>query len=327
MTVGLAMIEHVVLAVRFHDGAVRVARVVGGVLDALAPAQTHVAYADDGSAVSEFAVGAVAYGVAELVAEERGINKVIFPVYLAHGRRLEELVPFEVGACGVALALGDILWILVHRHHVGSEHGDRRALAADRLAAGQEEGIEGRAEAGVKVYLVALDVDAGVELEDVALPLAQSGAVGIVHVIHELVLSRRSVAHRDADHAVVGAEIIEVIPSVRAAAHVGRVHGRLAVLVHWVLILTPDDSFVTPVGQVVLGRGPADIVVHAERLAAEFVVRAVYVYAAVEFMRFAVGDILPARQIGIENLLFVHYIISPYSRIYFISLKTSFIAG
>ena len=331
VTVGLAMIEHVVLAVRFHDGAVRVARVVGGVLDALAPAQTHVAYADDGAAEREVAVRTVARRIAQLVAEEGRIDEVVLAVYLTHGRGFEELMSLVRRARRIALALGDVFGRNVHRHHVGLEHRHHRAFAAEGLASRQEEGIERGAETRVEVYLVTLHVHARVELEGIALLLAEYLSVGVMHVVQELVFARGLVAHRHAYLARVVQEVVEVVFAVGTAAHVGRVHAVLALGVVGILRLFEYYALVTPVGQIVLGAAPAHVVVHAERTAVEFVVTAVYVDAAVELMRLPVGYVFPAGEIGIEYLFLAHhkllFIVRSLGGQSFMALNTPFIAG
>ena len=97
--------------------------------------------------------------------------------------------------------------------------------------------------------------------------------------------------------------IVQIVFTVGRAADVGGVHAAPAP-VSRVVALFIDYTLEPPVAEIVCRSRPRDIVVHAEPAAVEPVVRAIYVYAAVEHVRFAVGDVFPARQIGIESLIF-----------------------
>ena len=97
--------------------------------------------------------------------------------------------------------------------------------------------------------------------------------------------------------------IVQIILSVRGAADVGGIHAAPAP-VCGVVALFVYDALVPPIAKVVCRGRPRDVVVHAKSAAVEPVVGAVDVHPAVKDVRFAVGDIFPARQIGIECLIF-----------------------
>ena len=310
MSVGLTVVEHIILAVCLDDRAVRIAGEVRRVLNARYAAQPDVAYGNERAAEREVPVGAVAHRVAQLVPEKRRIDKVILLPDLPHARRLEELVPLVIRACGIVLAARYVFRRQSDRQHIAFELGHHRAAAALLTAENDIERKPDGAEPRIQINVVALDVNAGIELKPAARFAAEQRAVGVMHEAVKLILSRRFVAHGDAHPPGERKRVIQIIPPVRSAAHVGRIHMQPPAAVIRILRLAVYHALAAPVGQIALGRAPTHVVVHTERLAAETVVTAVKIYPVAELVRLAVRDVLPARQERIECLRFHIAIIS-----------------
>ena len=70
------------------------------------------------------------------------------------------------------------------------------------------------------------------------------------------------------------------------------------------MFLAVDDAFKAPVRQIVYGRGPCNIIVESEIIAAKLVVAAEDIQTLPKDAGFAVGDVLIGRKIRIERKLF-----------------------
>ena len=138
----------------------------------------------------------------------------------------------------------------------------------------------------------------------------------MMHVAEKLVFACGGVAHGNAYLSPEVERVVEVVPPVGTSADVGRVKALFALGIVRILRFAVDDSLHAPVRQIVFGRAPTHVVVHAERIAAEPVVTAVYVYPAVKQVRLAVGDVFPRGKIGIEYLFFAHFSSVVISRAY-----------
>ena len=128
ISVGLAVIEDIVLVADGKDGTMGVAGVVARGLDVFMFAKANVTDGDDGATEMELAIWFVGDGVAELVSEEGRIDEVVFVTDLSHGGSLEELVAFPFGAFGISLDLADDLWLADDGHHVFVELAASRTL-------------------------------------------------------------------------------------------------------------------------------------------------------------------------------------------------------
>ena len=128
ISVGLAVIEDIVLVADGKDGTMGVAGVVASGLDIFMFAKANVTDGDDGAAEVELAIWFVGDGVAELMSEEGRIDEVVFVTDLSHGGSFEELVAFPFGTFGVSLDLADDLWLTDDGHHVFVELAASRAL-------------------------------------------------------------------------------------------------------------------------------------------------------------------------------------------------------
>ena len=128
ISVGLAVIEDIVLVTDGKDGTMGVAGVVARGLDVFVFAKANVTDGDDGATEVELAIWFVGDSVAELVSEEGRIDEVIFVTDLSHGGSFEELVAFPFGAFAVSLNLADDLWLADDGHHVFVELAASRTL-------------------------------------------------------------------------------------------------------------------------------------------------------------------------------------------------------
>ena len=146
------MVKDVVCPVDLDEAAVGVAGVHAGVLHVRDPGQTDVPAAHQHTAVGEAPRGAVADGIAEVVAVEGTVNKIVFSVELPHGAGLPEglslvgspfgLLPGEHSQI-VQLVAGD------HRQHIRRVQLKPHGPLFRGLGAVQENGIAPKREAGV----------------------------------------------------------------------------------------------------------------------------------------------------------------------------------
>ena len=254
--------------------------------------QPQVGVGDQGAAVGKGAGGGVSGGVAELVAELGGVDEVVPPVYLADAARLKEGVPLKAGAPGGLGAGHDGDGVGQDGAHVSGQPHHPRAGAP---------GHHRWAKAGVQPGAVPLGQDAGVELVLVARAGAQRRAVGVGHVAVVFIRPGRGVADGHRDHRGTVQRVVEVVPPVRPPGHVGRVQALAAVGVARVLGAAVEHALIPPVGQVGDRGAPAHIVVQAEVVTVEAVMAAVEVDTVAEHMGFAVGHILPQRQIRVHT--------------------------
>jgi hypothetical protein len=87
--------------------------------------------------------------------------------------------------------------------------------------------------------------------------------------------------------------IIQIVSSVRTDGYVRCVKAHLAVLVQRVLVTGINHTFITPVAQIIHRCRPAYIVTHTEYITIVKIVGTVYIYSVSEYVRLAVGNILP----------------------------------
>ena len=272
-----------------------VARIVGrrGGIGVLC-AQADVAVGDQRAAEGEGAGGRIAEGVAELVPEGGGIDEVVPPPDLAHGRGFKEAVPArQVGRHGRDGARLD-------GEHVGGVELDHGAALHPLL--GDTQDGEKHRRAVIQPHPAVLDVDGGIEGKI----LLRIGVQVDLAVIGEG--PGGAVGHGAADRPALAGDagregVVQVVLAVGRAADVGGVHASPA-LIGGVVALFVDDALVPPVAQIVRRRRPRHVVVHAEGAPLEPVVGAVDIHSSVKDVRFAVGDVFPARQIWIEHLTF-----------------------
>ena len=96
--------------------------------------------------------------------------------------------------------------------------------------------------------------------------------------------------------------VVYVIFAVGCKTHVRRVHTAPTLIIR-VVGFFPYNALVPPLFKVVDGRRPRYIIVHTERFAVKFIVRAVNVNSVAENVRLAIGNIFEIRQIGVKYLL------------------------
>ena len=273
--------------------------------------QAHVAAAHQHAAVLEAPGGPVADRPAQVVTVQGGVDEIILPVELPHGAGLAEGLDLVGGALG--LLPGEHVQIVQFvpgddGEHIAGVQLEPHGSLSGGLGAVQQDGVAAEGKAGVQVQPpVLIHETAGVELEGLS-PLADRGAVLVLHVAVEFVFPRWLVAHRHRDHFGAAHEIVEVIPPVRTLYHVrgGQAVGHPDPGGGGVLLPLEDTAVIGPVPQIVHRGGPAHVVPQAEVDAVEQIVGAVYVHPAVHDVGLGVWNVLPAGQIGVERLSCLH---------------------
>ena len=288
------MVEDVTLVTDLDQASVVVRAVRSGRLRILVAVDVEVAVTNDDTAVGKRSLGTVGGRVAKLMHNLGGVDKVILSVEFADGTCFEKCMVFKAGSLAVARARNDNSRLLHDCQHVRSENGQLGAVTALVSAA---------AEAGEEIGHVALRQHAGVELRLVALAVAESRSVLVVHVAVELIASSRCVAYRNGNDADLVINVVEIVTSVGAYREIRRVQAHVTVRIDRVGSLREDYALITPVAEVVNRRGPAHIVALAEYIAVEHVVGTVHIYAVAEYVRLTVRDVLPVRQVRIVRLL------------------------
>ena len=302
--IGLAMIEDVPLLPDLHHAAVVVTAVVHGLVPGLIAVDAKVIVGDNDTTVLETLCGGFAGCVAQLVEHHGRVDKVIGVSVLADGRRLKELVTLKAAALAVGLTGSDKHRRLFNGEHIRTQHGAHGTVAAL---------VPGKAETGVKIGAVPFCQDARIELGLIALLLTQKRAVRIVDIAVKLEFPSRGITHGHGNHALVVQHIVEIIPAVRALGHIRSIQAHTAIGVEGILGLFIDDALIPPVTEVVHRGGPSDIVVQAISVTVEPVMRAVDIHPAVKNVGFAVRDVLPGGQIGVERLFVHHGTLLPWS--------------
>ncbi len=303
MAVGLPVVEDVPVRPQVQQPPVGVAQVVEAVFFLGAPVQKQVAQAHQGAAEGEAAVRPVADGVAQLMVVPGRVNKQICIPVLADGAGLKKLM---VGKGTGALLGENDLRLPFHGHHVRLQLHHRTAVIAQLLEAGGN-GRGGDVEPGIQPdSAVIVHQYPRVKGELVALLTAPDRAVRIVNMAQEAIFPRRGVAHGHPHnpHEVEG--VIEVVPPVRPPAHVRGEQQAQAQLVFWIPVLAVNHTLIPPVRQVAYRGGPAHIVVDAEHGGVKLIMGAVDIYPIPKHMGLAVGDILPAGEIGVKCLPLLH---------------------
>ena len=302
--VGLAVVEDVPLSVHFHEATMGVACVVEGFCVALVP---DIRYADERAAIVEIPIRVIADGVAELVAEDRGIDEVVFPVDLPDGAGLEKAVALEVCPSCRCRSGYDGFPLSPDRFHIRLQLQTDGLL--DPVAAELENQLERalRRKTHVEISLaVVVHQHAGIEGEGISFLLAIWRSVGILYAAVIRKGADGAVRHGDAGAGQNVELIVQIITPVRALYAVRRVHMHLPVLVAGILRSSIDHALIAPVAQIVQRSRPADVIVHAEVLTAKAVVAAVDIEPFSEHAGFSVRDVLIAWQIGIKSRMLVH---------------------
>ena len=211
--VGGAVIEDVVLPVDAFQPAVVVAEGVAGFL-----AGKQVTVAHHHAAIAESAVGPVADRVAQLVAGNGRVNKVVFSADLADGAGLKQFVPGKAGAPGMAHGGQQAARFGAQGEHIILQRHDHRGfLRLDRLLFGA------RSVAGIQVDgAVLVPEHAGVKGDGIPRALPQDATLPVPHHAVEHIVPGGGIAYRHADglHLVVGA-VVEVVAPILALYHVG----------------------------------------------------------------------------------------------------------
>ena len=289
---GLAVVEHIPLAVHLHHGTVVVAPAVGHGVEAVLPGDDLAAVEADVPAVAESVQRMVAplvgqEAVAVLIDAQRGhmavhaagIDKHILPENLPRAGCLEErVVPHAA----------------VIRRPLRTAVRDRVLLdgtGLDRRHVVVQFGAPAFAEAPVGIHApVVIHEDAGVELQ-FGLHRVGEGSPGLI-----------GLRHHDAGPAAL--RRVHVIDAV-LLHHVRRVQG--TVVQRFVAYAVAG-----PVGQVVCRRGP-DHVVHSAVFGLQGIVGTVQVYPRFPVVRkgarLPVRHMLPQRHIGVgspDPFLFTH---------------------
>ena len=165
-------------------------------------------------------------------------------------------------------------------------------------------GHHGWAEPRIKPGSIPFRQNAGIKLVLIPCTGSQRRAVRVGHVAVIGIPSGGRIAHGHRDCRSAVQRVIEIIPAIRAAGHIGRIQTLLPVGIAGVLGAAIQHAFIPPVGQILYGRAPAHIIVQTEIVAIEPVMASKHIHPPVEHMRLPVGHILPQGQIGIDTGMF-----------------------
>ena len=182
---------------------------------------------------------------------------------------------------------------LLNGQHILAEQRAHRPVAG---------GIEGGAEAGIKPGSAVLRKDARIKLRFVPGTVTEEVAFLVMNMAVEFIFAGRLITDGDGDGVFLVQHVVQVKPAVGAPGDIRGIEAGPAEGIIRVVRLFVDHAFIAPVGQVVHRCGPADIVVQAENVAAETVMGAVDIEAAVENVRLAVGNVFPGGQVWVECL-------------------------
>lgn len=233
--------------------------------------------------------------IAQLMHGNRRINKIIGISLFTDGRRFKELVSLKAAAFTVWLAWRNIYRSLQYGKHVRPQNRAHRACPG---------GIPDGAEACIQPGFVPFRHHARIKLRLIPFFFPQTHAVLIMHIAVKFISAGRRIAHRHGNHRHLVQNIVQIIPAVRTHGDIRRVQAHMAVRIQRILGFLINHALIPPVSQIILRGRPAYIVVKTVGMAAETIVGAIHIYSSVEYIRFAVGDILPGRQIRIKCLFF-----------------------
>lgn len=152
---------------------------------------------------------------------------------------------------------------------------------------------------------VIVNKDAGIKLPDLVRTGTKDLAVCAADKIHKLIGPFRPIRNGNADLLQKIETVVKIILSIIAAADIGRPKSMCAIGITGILGLFENDAFIAPIGKIVCGRGPTDIVILAVDIAVKFIVTAVYIQAISKDAGFAIGNIFPTGKIGVKNLFFI----------------------
>jgi hypothetical protein len=251
-----------------------------------------------------------AYCITKLMGELGGIDKIVLSLKLAHRACLKELVPLVRCSRGISRADPDIHWTFLHGKHILLQPEAERTLKRHFPPSGHQ-GIRGEGKAAVEIDLsVIIYKDARIKNHGI-ICMADGRAVRIADMAIKSILSGRTVADRDAHLVVLSVKIIQVIPPVRPFGHIRGSHAfPVRIRIIRILQAAVDVALETPVREIILRGGIADIGIQAEATAVKPIMGAIDIDSSVKDMGFSIRDILVAGEIGVESLFFHGYFLS-----------------
>ena len=114
-SVGLTMIENIIISADFRDAAVIIAQRIHRMFTVV---QADVSVRDDGAAIDKTCIRPVADRIAQLMALVAGIDKIILPANFPDRGGLEEAVALKAGSRRVMSARNQYAGLLLRRHHI-----------------------------------------------------------------------------------------------------------------------------------------------------------------------------------------------------------------
>ena len=192
-SVGLSVVENIPLPVNIFNAAMGISQTVQGILGT-SSLKSHISDIYDCPAINIIPVRPAADRIAQFVAEDRGIYKIIGASDFTDGAGLKKLMAHK--ACPLTVRNGGQKQaglrfqgnhILFQRHHLGA------LLPSDMLL------MHGRV-AGIQIdFPIIIYENTGIKLSQIILPSSQYSTVRMLHKAQEFIASRRRIANRNAD--------------------------------------------------------------------------------------------------------------------------------
>jgi hypothetical protein len=239
----------------------------------------------------------IAYGVTQFMAEDRGVDKVIFAADFSGRRSLEKLVPNKSGALTVDEPGYELPDFSANGQHILTKlhcHGMLATVLFRVL-------IE-RSDSREKIYAaVIIDQDARVKLPEVAFAISDNSSVFMPDISVKLILPAWCIADRNSAFRAGTHAIVQIVSSVTALHHVGCPE-RVFFLVMRILIFAKNDTLIFPAAQITQWGRPADVIIYAKPMTVKPVVASENVQPIPENARLSVRNIFIGRKIRIECL-------------------------
>ena len=114
-----------------------------------------------------------------------------------------------------------------------------------------------------------------------------------MYISVEFIFAGGSITYCDRYDIDLVENVIQIVSAVRSDGDIGCVECHVTVFVQGILISFVYDAFISPVATIVYRCRPAYIVVNAECVTAESIVRTEHIDAAVKYIRLAVRNVFP----------------------------------
>ena len=191
LAVRVAVIKNVPAITDLHDASVIVAAIVHWTLRRLVTVDKQIAVAHDRASIGKWSIRRSSHCIAKLMTEHRRINKIVRFVHTTDRGGLKKGMSLISGVFLIRFRRCHKPRCLFDRKHIFSKNGQHCAMPAL---------IARHTKARVKIRRLTLCEHARIKLRLVALPLAKSRAVLIMHISVKFIGSGRCIADSHRNH-------------------------------------------------------------------------------------------------------------------------------